>query len=150
MNLINEQKRECRYTPNPPWIFRPLPLCSILCSCLLPSGLIFLFKFSLFSSSFLLCYFYFSTPLFLLFFSPLLSSLSTLLSYLLLSYSSSRLNREDFDIALSPEKITSVFQLLATACCELMSISTKLKNMQNSSGNGGTKTLIYCMILWSE
>ena len=129
-----------------------LPLCSTLCSSrLLPSGLIFLFfKFSLFSSSFLLCYFYLSTLLFLLFFSPPLSSLSTLLSYLLLSYSSSRLNREDFDIELSPERVTSVFQLLATTCHELMSISTSFKNMQNSPGNGGTKTLIYCMILWSE
>ena len=129
----------------------PLDLHPCLSARLPPSVLIFLFfKFSLFSSSFLLCYFYFSTLLFLLFFSSPLSSLSTLLSYLFLSYSSSRLNREDFDIALSPEKITSVFHLLATACRELMSISTKLKNMQNSPGNGGTKTLIYCMILWSE
>ena len=128
--------------------YSPLLLCSTLCSsCLLPSGLIFLFKFSPFSSSFFLCYFYLSTLFFLLSFSPQLSSL---LSYLLLSYSSSRLNREDFDIALSPEKITSVFHLLATACLELMSTSTNLKNKQTSSGNGGTKTLIYCMILWSE
>ena len=49
----------------------------------------------------------------------------------------------DSDIATA-----SVFQLLAIACCDFMSLSTQIKS--SHPGNSATKRFFYCRILWSE
>ena len=61
------------------------------------------------------------------------------------------INRKDFHILYGPEEVSiSVFQLLATACKEMVNLSAQLKRTHQRQADSHLKRFIYSRILWSK